>query len=42
MIDYKKVFAAIDQAGYTGVCALEYKPLLPPEESLQKCKEIYG
>lgn len=40
--DYKKIFEWVDRAGYTGACALEYKPLLPPEESLRLTKEIYG
>lgn len=39
--DYKVVFAAIDKAGYTGACGLEYRPLLDPIESLKKVKEIY-
>ena len=41
-IDYKKVFEAVDQAGYAGACALEYKPLLPPEESLALTGKLYG
>ncbi len=40
-LDYQKIFAAIDQAGYQGVCALEYKPLLPPEESLKQTRALY-
>jgi len=40
--DYKVIFSAIDKAGYTGACGLEYGPLLPPEESLIKAKELYG
>lgn len=40
--DYKVIFAAIDQAGYTGACGLEYSPLLPPAESLRLAKELYG
>lgn len=40
--DYKVVFAAIDKAGYTGACGLEYGPLMDPEESLRIAKEIYG
>ena len=40
--DYRRIFEEIDKAGYTGVCALEYKPLLPPEESLAKTLELYG
>lgn len=40
--DYKAIFAAVEKAGYTGACGLEYKPLLPPEESLRETKRIYG
>jgi len=40
--DYKVIFKAIDEAGYTGACGLEYGPLLPPEESLIIAKHIYG
>ena len=40
--DYKNIFAAIDKAGYTGACGLEYGPLLPAEESLKEAKRIYG
>ena len=40
--DYKNVFAAIDKAGYTGYCGVEYAPLMDPIESLKKVKEIYG
>lgn len=40
--DYKVIFAAIDQAGYTGCCGLEYRPLLDPIESIRLAKELYG
>ena len=40
--DYKNIFAAIDKAGYTGACGLEYGPLLEPIESLKEAKRIYG
>ena len=40
--DYQGIFKAIDEAGYTGACGLEYGPLLPPEESLIIAKHIYG
>lgn len=40
--DYKVIFAAVDKAGYTGACGLEYGPLMPPEESLIEAKRIYG
>lgn len=39
--DYKVVFAAIDKAGYTGSCGLEYRPLLDPVESLKIARELY-
>ena len=40
--DYKNIFAAVDRAGYTGACGLEYGPLLEPEESLSIAKNLYG
>jgi len=40
--DYKNIFAAVDKAGYTGACGLEYNPLLPPEESLAAAKKLYA
>ena len=40
--DYKFIFSEAERAGYTGTCGLEYSPLLPPEESLIKAKELYG
>ena len=40
--DYRNIFAAIDAAGYTGYCGLEYKPLLDPEESLVLARKLYG
>ena len=40
--DYKNIFAAVDKAGYTGACGLEYTPLLDPEESLAVAKALYG
>ena len=40
--DYKVIFAAIDKAGYTGACGLEYSPLLDPEESLKIAKSLYA
>lgn len=39
--DYKVIFEAIDKAGYTGACGLEYGPLLEPEESLREVRRIY-
>lgn len=40
--DYKVIFSAVDKAGYTGACGLEYRPLMEPEESLRTAKKIYG
>ncbi len=40
--DYKVIFAAVDKAGYTGACGLEYRPLMDPEESLREAKRLYG
>ena len=40
--DYKYIFDAIDKAGYKGACGLEYRPTLPPLESLRLAKERYG
>lgn len=40
--DYNVIFRAIDKAGYTGACALEYRPLLDPEESLRETKKRYS
>lgn len=39
--DYKVIFAAVDKAGYTGSCGLEYSPLLDPVESLREVRRIY-
>lgn len=41
-LDYKRVFAAADAAGYEGVCALEYKPTLPPLESLAETRRLFA
>ena len=40
--DYNVIFDAIDKAGYTGACGLEYSPLMDPIESLKIAKEKYG
>ena len=40
--DYRNIFAAVDRAGYTGACGLEYGPLTEPEKSLAAAMEIYG
>lgn len=34
-LNYKEIFRAIDDAGYNGYCALEYKPTVDPVESLK-------
>ena len=39
--DYKVIFAAVDKAGYTGACGLEYGPTMDPVESLETFKKIY-
>lgn len=39
--DYRVIFEAIDRAGYAACCGLEYFPLLPPDESLQKARQLY-
>ena len=41
-INYHAIFDALDKAGYTGACGLEYFSLLPPEESLLETKRLYG
>ena len=40
--DYRNIFAAVDKAGYSGACGLEYSPLLDPEESLALAKKFFG
>ena len=40
--DYRVIFDAVDKAGYTGACGLEYGPLLDPEESLRIARDLYG
>ena len=40
--DYKNIFAAVDAAGYSGACGLEYRPLLDRDESLRTAKALYG
>lgn len=39
-LNYPAIFKAIDEAGYQGACALEYKPLLEPHESLKAAKAL--
>ena len=40
--DYRFIFDAIDAAGYTGYCGLEYRPALSVEESLKEAIKYYG
>ena len=40
--DYKVIFDAVDKAGYTGACGLEYRPTMDPAESLRVARELYG
>lgn len=40
--EYRQILAAAEAAGYTGICGLEYNPLLPAQESLALTKEILG
>ena len=39
--DYKVIFAAVDKAGYTGACGLEYGPTMDSVESLTEFRRIY-
>lgn len=41
-LNYKFIFDAIDDAGYTGSCGLEYRPLTDPIESLKEAKKLFG
>ena len=40
--NYKFIFDAVDKAGYTGACGLEYRPTLAPEESLAMARKLLG
>ena len=40
--NYKVIFDAIDESGYTGACGLEYHPSAPAEESLRTAISLYG
>ena len=39
--DYKVICAAVDKAGYTGACGLEYGPTMDSVESLKEFRRIY-
>lgn len=40
--DYRVIFNAVDRAGYTGACGLEYRPVLTDgEESLRTVRKLY-
>lgn len=39
--DYHVIFEAVDKAGYTGACGLEYGPTMDSVESLEEFKRIY-
>ena len=39
--DYKVIFAAVDKAGYTGACGLEYGPTMDSVDSLKEFRRIY-
>ena len=41
-LNYRYIFDAIDKAGYTGSCGLEYSSLVSPMESLRRAMELYG
>lgn len=41
-LNYKYIFDAIDRAGYTGACGLEYGSLGNPSESLMLARETFG
>ncbi len=41
-LDYRYIFNAIDKAGFTGCCGLEYGSLDGNIESLKRAKELYG
>ncbi len=41
-LNYRYIFDALDRAGYTGACGLEYSSLGDPIESLRRARELYG
>lgn len=40
--DYRVIFDAVDRAGYTGACGLEYGPTMDPVESLRIARTLYA
>lgn len=40
--NYRFIFDAVDRAGYTGACGLEYGPRMPAEESLREARRLFG
>lgn len=40
-LDYRVIFDAVDKAGYTGACGLEYNPTMDSVESIESFKKIY-
>ena len=41
-LNYAYIFDALDQAGYTGSCGLEYGALGNPQESLKRARELFA
>jgi hydroxypyruvate isomerase len=41
-LNYKYIFDAIDKAGYSGSCGMEYGILISSEESLKRAMSLYG
>ncbi len=41
-LNYKYIFDAIDKAGYSGACGLEYSSLEAPADSLRRAMKLYG
>jgi hydroxypyruvate isomerase len=41
-LNYRYIFDALDKAGYTGCCGLEYSSLGSSEESLERALRLYG
>lgn len=41
-LNYRYIFDALDKAGYTGACGLEYGALENPVESLRRAKCLFG